>query len=245
MSKPAIRTLFVVLATVFAIAVPAIQALADFGLSAGEFSYQGDQTLRAAGYAFAIWSVIYAGLVLYAVWQALPRTPESPLLRAVAWPSVIAIAGCGVWILVTAVNWRWASVLVILVTTACAILAIWRAAPETVNSRRWIVLWPLGLLAGWLTAATALNIVTVATMEGLVGAPTATALVTLAAVAMVALAVIARTRSLPYALALIWALIGVFVAQQAGKPTVAWVAVGLAVLVALAWGGLRLRSGRR
>lgn len=235
MKKPALRTLMVVLATLFAIAAPILQNIGDIGLSPAEFSDKGDETLRAAGYAFSIWSLIYLALIAYAGWQARPRTPESPLLRAVAWPSVIGIAGCGLWVFVTAADWRWGTVAVIAASAAATIHALWRAGPETGQQGRWIALWPLGLLGGWLTAATALNVVTVATMEGLVGNSTATASGVLAAVAGVALAVIARTRSLPYALAVVWALAAVFVAERADNPIAAWFAVALAGVIALAW----------
>lgn len=224
MSKPPLRTALVVAAVAFAIGAPAFQAMTDFGLSPSEFSSKGDETLRAAGYAFSIWGVIYAGLAFYAVWQALPRTAESPLLRAVAWPSIVGIAGCGLWILVSAQDWRWASVAVILVSAAAIIAALWRAAPERAfypeGSRA--ALWPLGLLGGWLTAASALNVLTSATADGLIGAgqATAAAIVGLAAVVAIAGGVLVRTRSLPYALAIVWALVAVGVAEQNNGPVV-------------------------
>lgn len=242
MNKPLLRTFLVVAATVFAIAAPIIQNGADLGMSASEFSKQGDGTLRAEGYAFSIWSVIYLGLAAYAVWQALPRTRESAVLRAVAWPSVIGIAGLGVWIVVTALNWRWATVAVIVTCAAAIILALWRAAPES-GERRWIATWPLGLLGGWLTAATALNVLTVATAEGLIGAPAPAALAGLAAVGAVTLAVLIRTRSIPYGLAVLWALAGVFVAERGDNPAVAWFALAWGVVIVLA--GAYLARTRR
>jgi hypothetical protein len=71
--KPPLRTLAVIAAVLFAIAAPALQAIGDLGLSASDFAGQGDSTLRAAGYAFSIWSLIYVLLVAYAVWQATPK----------------------------------------------------------------------------------------------------------------------------------------------------------------------------
>lgn len=240
MRKPALRTAIVVLATLLAIAAPTLQYGLGWGLSASDFAGQGDKTLRAEGYAFSIWSVIYLALAIYAVWQAAPRTPESPLLRAVAWPSVVGIGGCGLWIVVTAMDWRWLSVAVIAVSTMATILSLWRVAPE---DRRWVVDWPLGLLGGWLTAATALNVVTVLTMEGLVSDAAPVAIAALSAGATVALAVLARTGSLPYGLAVLWALAAVWIAERADKPAVAWVAAGWALVVVVA--GFYLNRVRR
>lgn len=75
------RRLVVLLAALFAIAVPAIQAAAGLGLTQAEFAAEGNTTLRVAGYAFSIWSVIYLGLIAYAVRQALPQTGESLLIN--------------------------------------------------------------------------------------------------------------------------------------------------------------------
>lgn len=246
MNKPTVRTLAIVLAVAFAIGLPIWRELVDFGLTQAEFARQGDGTLRAAGYAFSIWSVIYLGLVIYAVWQALPSTPESPLLRAVGWPSALGIGACADWIFVSAMDWRGLSVVVILIAIGSTLFALWRAVPEaeSVSAReRRIVLWPLGLLGGWLTAAAALNIVTVMTMEGLAAQPTAVAIAALSAVAAVALVMLARTRSVPYGLAVLWALVAVWVAERGDNPTVAWAAVGWAVVLSL--GGLYLARARR
>jgi hypothetical protein len=227
-----LRTLAVIAATAFAILVPAWQALTDFGISAADFSRQGDSTLRAAGYAFSIWSVIYAGLVFYAVWQALPRNAESPVARAVGWPSVVAIAGCGVWILMSSLSWQWASVAVILISAGAAIAAIVRGAPHGGRA----ALWPLGLLAGWLTAASALNILTSATAKGLIGEAQAepAAVAGLIAVSVIAGVVIRRTRSLPYAAAVVWGLIAIVIAERGNVPVAAIAALGAAFVTGFA-----------
>jgi hypothetical protein len=107
------RNLWVAFAVVFAIAVPAVQAALHLGLDAATFSHQGDQTLRAAPAAFAIWSLIYAGLVAMAVYQLTPSGRGAPALRPLSRPAVLAILGCGVWIIASALNWQWASVAII------------------------------------------------------------------------------------------------------------------------------------
>ncbi len=240
MTKPALRTALVVLATVFAIGAPIVHALTGFGITQQEFARQGDETLRAAGYAFSIWGVIYAGLAFYAVWQALPRTPESPVLRAVAWPSVVAVAGCGVWIFISALDLRWASVAVIVVSAGAAITAVWRAAPHAEVRQ---AQWPLGLLAGWLTAAAALNILTVATAEGTIpaGQQVQAAIGGIAGVAVATAAVLARTRSAPFAIAVVWALVGVWAAHRTEGGVIPALAIATAVATLGAWLLLRRR----
>ena len=137
MNKPPIRTIAIVLAVAFAIVLPIWRELVDFGLTQAEFARQGDETLRAAGYAFSIWSIIYLGLVIYAVWQALPSTPEGPLLRAVGWPSAFGIGACADWIFVSSMDWRWLSVVVILIAAGSTLFALWRAAWRPARSSPW------------------------------------------------------------------------------------------------------------
>ena len=70
----------------------------------------------------------------------------------------------------SAANARWASVLIIVVSACVLIVGLSRARAAAPLSRwqdRLLVWWPMGLLAGWLTIASALNILTVLTAEDL------------------------------------------------------------------------------
>jgi hypothetical protein len=229
------RTLLVIAAVAFAIATPASQALLGYGLSASEFASQGDGTLRAAGWAFSIWSLIYAGLVAYGIYQALPRNRANPLLDDVGLPSAAAIAGCGAWILASAFDLRWLSVAIIVGSAAILTLGLVKArrrgrAPA--RGDRLFVWWPLGLLAGWLTIAASINIITVLTAEGLLDAPARPA--ALAGVAVVVLAAVLGLRATnlaAYGLPIAWGLTAVWAAEMAAKGEVALAALAGAVLV--------------
>jgi len=243
------RRLAVVGAVAFAILVPTVQALTDWGQSAAEFSADGDSTLRAAGYAFSIWSVIYAGLVAYAIYQLLPRRAEPALLDAVGWPSAIAAFGCGFWIIASAADLDWASVAIILTSAGAMVFGLARARASGLGQTGWprrLVLWPLGLLAGWLTAAAALNILTVLTAKGAIPPARAqtAALAGVAGVTAAALigAVIVRVGA--YGLAVGWGLAAVAVAEAGPKPGVALAAAAAAVLVLGVSLVLVLRRGR-
>lgn len=242
-----LRKILVAAAVLFALAVPTLQALLGFGLSASEFAGQGDSTLRAAGYGFSIWSVIYAGFIAYAVYQALPRNDGSPLIAAVALPSVFAIAGCGAWILASAFDARWLSVAIILVSAGAMIAGLGKAtrrADRATWGERLCVWWPLGLLAGWLTVAAALNILTVMTAEGLLtGLQTTAAVAGIAAVVLAALIVLRATHLAAYGVPIAWGLVAVWVAERATKGDVASLALGAAVIVG-AYAAWQLRPQR-
>jgi len=244
-ARPLGRSLAVLLAVIAAIAIPAIQATQHIGLSAQEFSGQGDQTLRAAGYAFSIWGLIYFGLAAYAVYQ-LTVAPETPTLRAVAWPSVVAITGCGAWILASAFNQQWLSVAIIVVSAGALIAGLMRAraeAPAPAFRDKLLIVWPLALLAGWLTIASALNIITVLTAQGIIGPDLTFAVIGIAAVLLVGGYVGWRLRSRFYLAPIAWGLMGVYVAEQTDKPVAAWLAAGAALLLVLE-AAATLRKGR-
>src|SRR5690606_36947407 len=77
---PLRRVLVLVLAFA-AVLVGYGQMALGLGQPPAEFADDGDEVLRVAGYAFSIWGLIYLALVAHGVWQALPRTPERPLVR--------------------------------------------------------------------------------------------------------------------------------------------------------------------
>jgi len=229
------RKIATLAALAFALGTPALQAIAGLGLDQAEFAEAGDSTLRAAPYAFSIWGLIYAGLIAYGVRQAV--APDSPLFRAVGWPAVIAITGCGAWIVASALDARWASVAIILVSAAGAITALLRAANIERPASwldRWTLFWPLGLLAGWLTTASALNILTVLTAEGLIsgGAALPAAAAGLVAVCAVCITLVRRTIMPIIAVPVAWGLVGVFAAEQSDNEPVAYAALMGAALVA-------------
>ncbi|MDZ4373023.1 MAG: hypothetical protein U1C74_16590, partial [Phenylobacterium sp.] len=153
------RQIAVIAAVAFAILSPILQSLGNIGLTASEFADSGNQTLRAASYAFSIWSVIYAGLVAFAIWQALPRNRDSDLMDRLGWPAAATIVGIGAWIWASALDARWASVAIIVLSAAVLIGGlVWAQRRDPGTFLDWILAWwPLGLLAGWLTIAAALN----------------------------------------------------------------------------------------
>jgi hypothetical protein len=247
------RRLVVLGAAAFAVVVPVVQALTGFGLSQAEFAEDGNETLRVAGYAFSIWSLIYAGILAYAVRQVLPQTGESEMINRMGWPSAVAFFGIGLWIIVAALNLKAASVAIIF----AALLAL--LIPLLANARlvrslgrterdRLLVLWPLAALAGWLTVAAPLNLITTATaFDALPTAlsPSGWAILACALTTLTALGVTFALRTLAYPLPASWGLLGAFVAEQADKPAVAFTA--LAGALALLVGGVvlsfRLKPG--
>lgn len=235
--------LAVLLCVAAALAAPASQALTGWGIDQRQFSAQGDSTLRVAPYAFSIWGLIYAGLLAYAV-RRVVQGRGGAAERAVDAPLAAASLGCGLWIVAAGLNQLWLTVIVIVASLAAALAGLARL--KRVAPAPPIVAWPIAGLAGWLTAAAMVNILTVLTAKGLI-APAAAqtaALAGIAAASLLALAVLWSTRFSSYALPAAWGLVGAYVAERDGQPIVALSALGCAVVLLVVAMAVFLTSSR-
>lgn len=132
-------------------------------------SLSADATLLApASTAFTIWSVIYAGLAAFTVWQWLPRAATSRRIRSVGWPAAASMLLNAAWLLVVQQGWLWASVGVIVALVATLAVLVRRLATEPPGStvERLVVDGTFGLYLGWVCVATPANIAAALVAEG-------------------------------------------------------------------------------
>lgn len=237
----------VLAAAIVAIGFSFLQATGALGLTPAEFANNGASTVRAASYAFAIWGLIYAGLLIYGVYQLIPGWADNETLRRYGWPSAISMVSIGAWLAAAGADWRWLTVVLIVLAAIALIIPLTTAAAPSRKRDTLLVVTPLALLAGWLTIASALNTVTVLTSEGFVAENQATwwALGSIAAAVVVALYVTIKSRQLAYPIPIVWGLVAVYVAEQTHRPYVAWFAVGAAILLSVVavWRALAPKPG--
>lgn len=217
------------------------------GQSVEDFARDGDGVLKAAGYAFAIWGLLYAGCLAYGVYQAWPRASQAaPLAARLGWPAAIALASCISWVIAAELNFKWLTMAIIGVgagALSLSLAALGRSAYRAEGRERWLVLWPLGGLAGWMTIASSVNLATVLAATdsfppGL--SQEMWALVILAAFSLFALAIAARSRLLSFGLTFGWGLVAVAVAEWQRHPMLAWAAlVSLTLMAVTLWVGAR------
>ncbi|MFP5251434.1 MAG: tryptophan-rich sensory protein, partial [Actinomycetes bacterium] len=74
--------------------------------------------LAPASPAFSIWSVIYLGLAVYAVWQVLPAQRHDRRQRAIGWLAVASLVLNAAWILCAQAGLLPVTVVVIVVLLA-------------------------------------------------------------------------------------------------------------------------------
>lgn len=188
--------------------------------------------IQPAGYAFAIWSVIYLWLIAHAIFGVWKRA-EDPAWGPARLPLTVAVGVGVVWLWIAGQSPIWGTVTIWIM--ALGALAAFLRAPTEPD--RWILSGPLAIFAGWLTAAAAVSTGVLIAGHGVLS-NNGSALAMLALVLVIALIVQGRKPRMPvYGLTVVWALIGVIVVNFDDNAVVAGVAAGgaLVMLGALAW----------
>lgn len=203
----------------------------------GDGALAADATPVAPGEpAFSIWSVIYLGLVAYAIWQALPGQRTSARHRSLGWLVLLSMVLNALWIAVVQAELLGLSVPVIVVLLVVLVLVLLRMQRIPASSRLDVVIvdGTMGLYLGWVCVATVANIAAVladagVTELGLGAEAWAIAALGLAGAVGVALAVYTRGR-LAIGAAIVWGLVWVAVARTTGdlESPAAAIAAGLA-----------------
>jgi hypothetical protein len=158
------------------------------------------------------------------------------------------VSGSAAWIVAAALDWNWMSVAIIVASAASAVIGLDRAVPQDPEpGDRLLVLWPLGLLGGWLTIASAINILNVLTAKGVITPDNDTVAGLGGVVIVIALgAVLAlRMRLAAYSLPIAWGLAAVFVAERAHHPWAVWAALVRAWVLTVITGSIQARDGAR
>jgi len=230
------------LVLLFALLMPAVAWMSNAGLFGPDnatISNQYPTLLVAAGYAFAIWGLIFLWDIGFAAWQLRARGNQA-LLARVRPPAAAGFALSAAWLPVFSMQIFWLALLIIWAALACLAFAAVVLSRDQAPSpqQRWWAWAPLSLHAGWLSLAAFLNTAQVIVAYRLLptGQMLAWSLVLFAAAATVLLGLNARMRgNLGYVLAAVWGLAAVYVKQSQwalpGAQTAAWVALAIAALL--------------
>lgn len=238
MTQPrAIATFMLALAQILTPLLPMI----GIGSPVGEQSADTQTLITPAGWAFAIWGPLYFGTIAYAIWQLLPAQRDSVLVRRIGWHAAGAFLGNAVWVAYTQL-WGLGvpSVLIIMFTLVnlLAILRVFAAAPSFTRAERLAAVLPLSALAGWLTAATIVNIAAALNFHDIVlpgPAPLISAAILVVGGVIVAAALVGTGGNPWYPLPFLWALFAIHqkAGQVHGEIATAAIAAGLLVIATL------------
>jgi len=201
--------------------------------------------LAPAGPAFSIWSVVYAGLAAYTVWQWLPGQATDLRYRQTGWLAAASMLLNALWLLVTRQGWIWASVVVIAALLVVLGLLVRRLTehPSFGVVETAVLDGTFGLYLGWVCVATCANVAAALVSSGVDPGPPASEVGAVAVLALVAGLGVLLARRLDgrYAVALgiAWGLFWIAVGRATDEPrsaVTAWAAVvaGTVVVVATA-----------
>lgn len=203
--------------------------------------------------AFSIWSVIYLGLVAYAVWQFLPRQSATERHRRLGYWIAASLLLNAAWILSVQFDQLLLSLPIIAVLLGVLgwTFALCLRFRPIGRLDALITDGTIGLYLGWVSIATAANAAAVLTAVGFKGygwSPDTWGVIVVVVAALVGImtAIVGRGRISP-ALSLAWGLAWVAVGRLAGELHSTPVGIAAAVAVVLVLGSaaaLRLATGK-
>lgn len=251
MNKDTLRQIAVILATLATVTINGLaNALPINGQNTGQISDRFDVLFVPAGYVFAIWGLIYLGLIVYTVFQALPAQKENPRLRQIGWIYVLASIANSVWIFLWHYELLPLTLIAMLILLACLLVIYQRLGiNRTPVSRgeRWAVHVPFSIYLGWITVATIANVTDLLWSLGWNGfglSAEAWFLIMLGATIIIA-GLMAFTRGdVAYLLVLVWALAGIAVKHSDVQSLAMAAAVAAGIVVVFVIIGVVRRGSR-
>ena len=192
--------------------------------------------ITPANYAFAIWGVVYLGLIAYGIYQFQSTERHNPRLERSGYLLTIACVAQCAWIylfLAREFAWSIVAMLGILLPLIALYQCLGIGHQNVSKQERWFLHVPISIYLGWITVATVVNVAStlfVSEWDGW-GIP-ATAWTVLMMVVSAALAsyIYIERHDTAYTLVIVWALLGIGI-RQIGTPIIA--VTGIVVTIAL------------
>lgn len=246
--------IFNLLSVLLVIAVNYVsQSLRLNNTTIGEMSEKYDTLFTPADYAFAIWGLIFLGLLAYAIFQvkrAFFSEKESPFIVQTGYWFVLANVLNAAWVFAFIYDHTGVSVLIMLSILFSLIKIILNT-----NMERWdapieilaLVWWPICLYSGWIAVATIANISAYLTKIGWDGFGLSDELWTIVMIAIATLlniVMVWKRNMREFAAVGIWALIAIFVRHQNAIDSLAYMALicSIVLFVVVAVHGYRNRE---
>ncbi len=237
-----------ILALVLLLVANSLASVTDVigGQLTAEVSDSNPTLFTPAGYVFSIWSIIYIGLIAFAVYQARSSKGAARVRERIGpWFVINAILNVA-WLFAWGYEVLWLSVLIMLGLLASLIVIYERLqigripeeAPDAGKAATWSVRVPMSIYTGWISVATIANIAVLLASTGWDGGalgPRFWTVLVLLAGTVLGLAATFLRRDLAYALVVVWAFVGIAVARPQESLVAAAAIVG-ALLVAIGIG---------
>lgn len=234
-----VRQVLVVVAVISVIVVNALANILPInGQATGDISDRFDVLFVPAGYVFSVWSLIYLGLIAYAIYQALPRQRTNPRLRATGYLFVASAVANIAWIFLWHYEqfvWTLLAMGSLLVLLGIIYQRLGIGLFTVDGTERWLVRLPFSIYFGWITVATIANVTSVLDYLSWGGwgiSPLVWTIIMLGVATVVGLGVVLARRDWAYGLVLVWAFVGI--AVKHGGVTGLVVAAGICAAIVAA-----------
>ncbi len=218
----------------FALVMNYLSGTAAFGSkTVGEVSARYETLLTPAGYAFAIWGLIYLLLIAFVIhqWVAWMRLGEDRELKQTGFWFAIANIGNGIWIYAWLNMHIGASLLIIFILLLSLTMLTKRLRLELWDAPLRIIVfvwWPITIYLGWIIVAAVANVsvflVSIGWKGGFLSEVTWAIIMTGIATIIYLLLIYYRNMR-EAAFVGIWALIAIAVRYWNIHPEVAWAAI--------------------
>ena len=197
------------------------------GVSVGELSNTlfASVQIIPANYAFAIWGLVYLGLIALGIYQLQPSQRENPRLRRSGYLLAIAcIAQCA-WIymfLARLFPLSNLAMLGILIPLMVMYQRLGIGRERVSRQERWFIHLPISIYLGWISVATIVNVATglySIKWDGWGIAPSVWTVVMMTIASVIAAVMSIQRRDTAYVLVIVWALVAIAI-RQANTPLI-------------------------
>jgi hypothetical protein len=238
MLKSVRPSIMVVIATLLTIGVNILaDALPLNGQSTAEISDRFDVFFVPAGYVFAIWGIIYLGLLAYSWYQLQPEQAGNLRLARISGLFLGSCAANIAWLFLWHYNQFGLTLIAMFTLLILLVLIFEKLQPGKQDApalEKWVLDIPFEIYLGWISVATIANTADVLSYfrwEGFGLDPITWALIMLTIGSLLAILIFVTRRNIVTPFVFIWAYIGIGVKfkeiQQLGMS--AWV---MAILIA-------------
>ena len=220
-SSKRLLTLSNVVATFLTIVINSLSNTSIIGTnSVGEISDAYPTFFTPAGYVFAIWGIIYALLLVFSIYQVLPKQQNAPFIEKISIFYILCSVANIIWIVLWVNNYILFSTILMFLLLA-SLIVIYRRV-DSIGTQMSLrenlaVLLPFSIYLGWITVASIANVaVTLVSLNwnGWGLSEISWTILMIGVAIAVTLIMILRKRDIGFSLVLIWALLGILVKQS-------------------------------
>jgi hypothetical protein len=189
--------------------------------------------ITPANYAFAIWGVIYLGIIAFGIYQLSPSR-NRVLVQKLRIPLISASLFQSLWVFQFLLRNFWLSVVLmigILISLAIAFLEIYQPTHRLSRLDKWLIQIPFSVYFGWISVATIVNIATALysnKWDGSGISPTVWTIILSVIAATIAGIITIRYRDVAFTAVIVWALVAIAV-RQASQLAISSTTVALAI----------------